>query len=142
MGQPLTTDNIDDSVRSALRVTTDDIIRRLDRVEQIVKEDLGFDRTQKNELPDGNIRLDQMYSRLDEFKNELVLMREEMKLIREQLVFLNQKMAEETKSLNPSTPLRAGSFQPSAFSLYPLPPTFSRMTIRRSDHLTISFPLT
>jgi hypothetical protein len=93
MGQPLTTDNIDDSVRSALKATTDDIIRRLDRVEQIVKEDLGFDRTQKNELPDGNVRLDQMYSRLDEFKNELMLMREEMKLVREQLAFLNQKMA-------------------------------------------------
>jgi hypothetical protein len=94
MGQPITTDNIDDEVRNALKAITDDIVRRLDRVERMVQEDLVCDKNQKNELPDENARLDQMYTSMEEIKNNFNLIREEMKQMREQLAFLNQKLME------------------------------------------------
>lgn len=46
MGQ-LTTDNVDDIIRSTLRIYFDDILKRLQNLELMLRQDLALDQNQK-----------------------------------------------------------------------------------------------
>ncbi|MBN2015548.1 hypothetical protein JW766_01835 [Candidatus Dojkabacteria bacterium] len=70
---------------------------KLNDLERLLREDLSLDRRQKDELPDGNQRLDMMYSKLEEIKNDFNLIREEMRKFREQFEWLLQKLQSEER---------------------------------------------
>lgn len=96
MGKPITTDNFDDQIKNALRATTDEIIRRLDRLEKIVNEDLHLDKNQQDELPDNTERINSIYSKVDQLRNDLNQMRNEITSLHEKLDWLiNSKNSEE-----------------------------------------------
>lgn len=91
MAQPLTTDNLNDAVKRAIKTDMDDLKNRVMGVERIVQEDLQLDRGQQNHLPDYSVKIDQVYSKIEELRSDINILKGELKLIREQLAFLVQK---------------------------------------------------
>lgn len=92
MAQPLTTDNVDDIIRNTVRENFNDISNRLRALEQLVREDLSLDKTQKDGSPDENTKLDNIYSKIDEVRMETNLIKEELKLMKEALQLMAQKL--------------------------------------------------
>ena len=94
MSQPVTSDNIDDLVRSALKVQLDEIINRIKMIEQVVREDLVTDKNQDG-VNESSVKLDSVYLKLDELKAELFGMKDELRQMKEQLTFLIQTVTQQ-----------------------------------------------
>ncbi|MDD3648407.1 MAG: hypothetical protein PHS44_07990 [Candidatus Dojkabacteria bacterium] len=72
MAQPVTTDNMDDIIRNTLKTDLDYIKSRLYTLENMVREDLAVDKTQRGGSPDTDRKIESMYQRIEELKFELV----------------------------------------------------------------------
>jgi hypothetical protein len=96
MSQPVTSDNIDDLVRSALKVQLDEIANRIKMIEQVVREDLVTDKNQVG-VNESSMKLDSVYLKIDELKAELFGMKDELRQIKEQLAFLIQTLTQQNR---------------------------------------------
>ncbi|MBU0975779.1 MAG: hypothetical protein ABIE03_02445 [Patescibacteria group bacterium] len=71
MSQPVTTDNMDDIIRNTLRTDLEFIKSRLYTLENMVREDLAVDKTQRGGNPDTDRKIETIYQRMEELKVEL-----------------------------------------------------------------------
>lgn len=92
MGKPLTEDRADDIVRQALKFFTDDVTRRLNNLEQLVREDLNLDREQKQGSPDSNAKLDNISSNLSSLRNEVSVLNNEICEMKNQMNEMYQQI--------------------------------------------------
>lgn len=91
MGQPITTDNIDDYLRNTLKSYFDDLKNRIEQVNRLVKEDLQLDKNQDaHSGVNMEVKIDQINNKVEKLEMNFINFREKLEKIEDKINILIQ----------------------------------------------------